>query len=153
MGRRIREVTEVVGFDPETKELLTNTVFEWDSASDRHKYLGKSYVLEQVMETRHLKEDEVEAEWRCRVEVLEWMMQRGIRQVTDVSRLLSRYYRDPQRLMDTIRAEGPAADPADGERAPPTQPQWLSVEGQPAAPAPDGTQAAGGSAEGRRGAA
>jgi flagellar protein FlaI len=112
MARRIREVTEVVGFDPETKELLTNTVFEWDSAADVHRYLGKSYVLEQVMESRHLSEEEVEREWHHRVQVLQWMMDSGVRHVADVARVFSRYYRDPAGLMERVRAAVPATQVA-----------------------------------------
>lgn len=104
MGRRIREVTEVVGFDPETREILTNTVFEWDSIKDHHKYLGKSHVLEQVMESRHLSEQQVEQEWRSRVEVLKWMMAHGVRHVGDVARVVSRYYRDAPGLMASLRS-------------------------------------------------
>jgi archaeal flagellar protein FlaI len=112
MVRRIREVTEVVGFDPETKELLTNTVFEWDSSKDEHQYLGKSYVLEQVMESRHLSEEDVEREWRNRVEVLQWMMETKVRHVADVARAVSRYYRDPARFLEGIR--GTPVAPAPG---------------------------------------
>jgi archaeal flagellar protein FlaI len=126
MGRRIREITEVVGFDPETKELLTNTVFEWDSATDHHKYLGKSYVLEQVMESRHMAEEDVEAEWRRRVDVLSWMMQQNIRHVADVARVVSRYYRDPKAFAEalpghvhaTASAAAEATTPATAEPAP-----------------------------------
>ncbi len=111
MGRRIREITEVVGFDPETREILTNTVFEWDSIGDRHRYLGKSHVLEQVMETRHLSETQVDLEWRNRIEVLKWMMAHGVRRVADVARVVSRYYRDPAGFLAGIRA-APILPPA-----------------------------------------
>ncbi|MHB1261428.1 MAG: type II/IV secretion system ATPase subunit [Thermoplasmatota archaeon] len=116
MGRRIREVTEVVGFDPETRELLTNTVFEWDSAADVHRYLGKSYVLEQVMESRHMSEEDVESEWRNRVEVLQWMMDSNVRHVTDVARVFSRYYRDPKGLLAGVRAAEPPEKITAGEK-------------------------------------
>lgn len=109
MMRRIREVTEIVGFEPETKELLTNTVFEWDAADDRHRYLGKSYVLEQVMEARNMTEAQVEAEWRGRVEAIEWMDRTGIRKVADVARVISGYYRDPRKFLARIRAAGKGA--------------------------------------------
>ncbi len=104
MTRRIREVTEIVGFEPETKELLTNTVFEWDPTTDRHRYLGKSYVLEQVMEARNLSEAQVEAEWRSRVEAIEWMDRTGIRKVSEVARVVSGYYRDPKKFLQRIRS-------------------------------------------------
>jgi archaeal flagellar protein FlaI len=149
MGRRIREVTEVVGFDPETRELLTNTVFEWDSASDVHRYLGKSYVLEQVMESRHMSEADVEKEWRNRVEVLQWMMASSVRHVTDVARVFSRYYRDPAGLLGGIRAAVPASQLTAAERPAPSDPQDLAVQ-PPAGPgqaAPLDGMAAGASVE------
>jgi flagellar protein FlaI len=127
MARRVREVTEVVGFDPETKELLTNTVFEWDSGADVHRYLGKSYVLEQVMESRHMSEDDVEREWRNRVQVLQWMMDSGVRHVADVARVFSRYYRDPGGLMERVRAAVPATQVAAETPLPLTPPTPLQA--------------------------
>jgi flagellar protein FlaI len=146
MARRIREVTEVVGFDPETKELLTNTVFEWDSASDTHRYLGKSYVLEQVMETRLLEEEDVEREWRNRVQVLQWMMDSNVRHVADVARVVSRYYRDPAGLLERVRAAVPAAQVAAETPMPMEPPPTLqaapSLPAEGAAPAGDRNGAA-----------
>ncbi|HET6398994.1 MAG TPA: type II/IV secretion system ATPase subunit, partial [Candidatus Thermoplasmatota archaeon] len=111
-ARRLREVTEIVGFDPETRELLTNTVFEWDPKTDTHRYLGKSYVLDQVMEARNLKEEDVEVEWRNRVRVIEWMYRRGMRNYRDVAQVVSSYYRDPQgtlrRIEEDVGAEAAA---------------------------------------------
>ncbi len=103
MTRRIREVTEVVGFDPETKELLTNKVFEWDVREDKHRFLGKSYVLEQVREARNLPEEKLQEEFRRRIEVLEWMMRENIRHYADVARAVSAYYRDPEHFLEAIR--------------------------------------------------
>ena len=126
MVRRIKEVTEIVGFEPDTKELLTNTVFEWDSAADQHRYLGKSYVLEQVMEGRNLSEEQVEAEWRNRVEVIDWMMRRNVRHVGEVARVVSGYYRDPAKFMHKIRGGATVSEVA-GRAAPPVPPQDLAA--------------------------
>jgi len=104
LTRRIMEVTEVVGFDPETKELLTNTVFEWDVKTDRHRYLGKSYILEQVMETRNLPEERLLSEWRNRQAVLQWMLDHSVRHYADVARAVAAYYRDPSGFLKSIRA-------------------------------------------------
>lgn len=103
MTRRIREVTEIVGFDPETKELLTNKVFEWDVSQDRHRFLGKSYVLEQVREARNMPEGKLQDEFKRRIEVLEWMQRENIRHYADVARIVSSYYRDPEHLLATVR--------------------------------------------------
>jgi archaeal flagellar protein FlaI len=104
MTRRIKEVTEVVGFDPETKELLTNTVFEWDVAEDRHKYLGKSYILEQAQETRSLSEAKLQEEWRNRTEVIQWMLDHNVRHYADVARAIASYYRDAPTFLASIRS-------------------------------------------------
>ncbi len=111
LGRRIRDVTEVVGFEPDTKELLTNTVFEWDALTDQHKYLGKSYVLEQVMEARNLTEQQVDAEWHRRIELLKWLLQNNVRHYAEVARIVNSYYRDPEGTMQRIRTESEHVDP------------------------------------------
>ncbi|EQD72096.1 type II secretion system protein E, partial [mine drainage metagenome] len=33
--RRIKQILEIVGFEPETNELITNTVYEWDAGKDK----------------------------------------------------------------------------------------------------------------------
>jgi archaeal flagellar protein FlaI len=104
MARRIREVTEFAGFDPETRELMTNTVFEWDPVLG-HRYFGKSLVLESVMEARQMTEREVVAEWRNRTAVLRALQERGIRHVTEVARVLRRYYLDPAGVLASLGLE------------------------------------------------
>jgi flagellar protein FlaI len=101
MGRRIREVTEFAGFDPETRELMTNTVFEWDPLSG-HRYFGKSLVLERVMEARQMTEAELDAEWRNRTAVLRTLDEHGIRHVGEVARVIRRYYLDPAGVLASL---------------------------------------------------
>ncbi|HIH00486.1 TPA: type II/IV secretion system ATPase subunit, partial [Thermoplasmata archaeon] len=40
MVRRIKQVIEIVGFEPETNELISNTVYEWDQAGDKFVFKG-----------------------------------------------------------------------------------------------------------------
>jgi flagellar protein FlaI len=103
MVRRVKEVAELVGFDPDSREILTNTVFSWDPVQDKHVYLGKSYMLEQVMQSRNLSEEQLEAEWHRRIEVLDWMVRTGIRHYNDVAKAVGAYYRDPDRFVARIR--------------------------------------------------
>lgn len=118
MTRRIREVTEVVGFDPETKELLTNKVFDWDVREDKHRFLGKSYVLEQVRESRNMPEDKLQEEFKNRIEVIEWMMRENIRHYADVARAVSAYYRDPHHFLEAVRKGKGAVQMAGGGNGP-----------------------------------
>src|SRR5207247_2408297 len=47
--RRIKQVVELVGFEPETNELITNTVYEWDAATDTFVYKGHSFLFDEIM--------------------------------------------------------------------------------------------------------
>jgi flagellar protein FlaI len=106
MARRLTNVTEFVGFDPDNKELLTSTVFEYDLAKDKHTYLGKSYMLEQIMEARGLSEEAIMLEWKNRTRVMAWLVKTNVRHYADVARIVSAYYREPKKIMARVEAEG-----------------------------------------------
>ena len=105
LARRLLNVTEIVGFDPDSREVLTNTVFEWDVKNDRHAYLGRSYILERIAERRNLSDASMQEEWRSRTAVLDWMMRKGIRHYSEVAAIFTAYYRDPEGLRARIARE------------------------------------------------
>lgn len=103
MVRRMREVTEITGIDPDNADLLTNTVFRWDPATDTHRFLGNSHAFEDIRERKNLTREEIHEEWRNRALIVEWMVAKGIRHISDVSRVVSQYYRRPESLMQKVR--------------------------------------------------
>jgi flagellar protein FlaI len=107
MVRRIKEVVEIVGVDPETGDLLTNTVFQWDPRKDEQVYLGKSKILERIMEKNNLSTEDIEREWARRTEVLRWMLAKGIRRIDDVASIVGAYYSTPDAVLQRVRAEAP----------------------------------------------
>jgi flagellar protein FlaI len=102
-ARRSLSVTEIVGLDPRTKDILTNQAYKWDARNDSFIYSGRSYVLQRVMEKKGLKEPEVRAELLRRKMVLEWMVKNKIRKYTDVAGLIREYYADPTRVYRKAR--------------------------------------------------
>jgi len=102
-ARRSLSVTEIVGLDPRTKDILTNQVYKWDPKSDSFFYSGRSYVLQRAMEKTGLNESEVQAELQRRKMVLEWMVKNQIRRYTDVAGLIREYYADPTRVYRKAR--------------------------------------------------
>jgi len=102
-ARRSLSVTEIVGLDPRTKDILTNQVYKWDARSDSFIHSGRSYVLQRTMEKTGLNEPEVQAELQRRKMVLEWMMKNKIRRYTDVAGLIREYYADPTRVYRKAR--------------------------------------------------
>jgi len=102
-ARRSLSVTEIVGLDPRSKDILTNQVYKWDARSDSFNYSGRSYVLQRAMEKTGLNEAEVQAELQRRKMVLEWMVKNKIRKYTDVAGLIREYYADPTRVYRKAR--------------------------------------------------
>jgi flagellar protein FlaI len=103
--RRCKQIIEVLDIDPRTNELITNEVFKWRQSTDEITYSGKSFVLEEIMEERGWDEDRLREELKRRQEVLEWMRINNIRHFRDVSQMLISYYRDPEAVIQKIRAE------------------------------------------------
>ncbi|MBT8507151.1 secretion system protein E [Methanomicrobiaceae archaeon CYW5] len=107
-GQRIRRnkaLIEILDIDPRTKELITNEVFKWNAATDEIRYSGKSYVLEDIMETKGWSEARMREELKRRQEILEWMRIKKIRHYEEVGKVLLSYYRDPETVMDLVRGD------------------------------------------------
>jgi archaeal flagellar protein FlaI len=107
-GKRIRrnkQIVEILDIDPRTNELITNEVFKWRSATDEINYSGKSYVLEEIMESKGWSENRMREELKRRQEVLEWMRIKKIRHYKDVSKILISYHRDPEAVIEKVRKD------------------------------------------------
>jgi flagellar protein FlaI len=103
--RRNKQLIEILDIDPRTNELITNEVFGWNSATDEIRYSGKSYILETVMEERGWSEARMREELKRRQEILEWMRLKKLRHYKDVAKVLVSYHRDPESVMDIVRAD------------------------------------------------
>lgn len=103
--RRNKQIIEILDIDPRTNELITNEVFKWRQATDEIQYSGKSFILEEIMEERGWTEERIREELKRRQEVLEWMRIKKIRHFRDVSNILVSYFRDPEAVIQKVRAE------------------------------------------------
>ncbi|MEW6069650.1 MAG: ATPase, T2SS/T4P/T4SS family [Candidatus Thermoplasmatota archaeon] len=103
--RRIKQIIEIIGLDPHTKELLTNEVFRWVPALDDFEFSGKSYVLEKIMVKANIRKDEIMNELKRRQAVIEWMVTKGIRKHDDVARIIMEYQVRPQEVLERIKSE------------------------------------------------
>ncbi len=112
MTRRVQSLTEIVGLDPETNELITNSVYSWNPADDTFLYSGHSYIYERVALMKNLTMKEMEREVRNRVEILDFMMAKDAQATRqkpythrDVGQLVAFYYKEPQKALAEARAE------------------------------------------------
>lgn len=103
--RRLKEVVEITGVDAQTGDLLTNSVFTWDPTTDRYRYHGRSHVLDRFQTRRGISTEAVEREWENRTTLIEWMVRTGLRSLTDVVGVVSRYQSSPGELLERARRE------------------------------------------------
>jgi flagellar protein FlaI len=103
MTRRVKSLTEIVGMDPETGELITNAVHTWNPADDTFNFSGHSYVYEKVRTIRNWSPREMEREVKRRVDILEYMKKIGVDNYRQVANIISAYYKDPERTVKEIR--------------------------------------------------
>ncbi|NYT12454.1 MAG: type II/IV secretion system ATPase subunit [Methanomassiliicoccales archaeon] len=102
MTRRVKSLTEIVGMDPETSELITNSVYSWNPADDTFNFSGHSYVYEKVRTIRNWSPREMEREIKRRVDILDYMKLTGVDNYRQVAKIVSAYYRDPKRIMEEV---------------------------------------------------
>ncbi len=103
--RRIQEITELVGFEPESDELITNKVFEWDRKSDSFVFKGHSFNFDTIMEMKNLTQEEMNEEFNNRVEVIEYLVDKGDIDYREISKVITSYYKEPEETLARIRGE------------------------------------------------
>lgn len=103
--RRAKSITEIVGVDARTGELLTNEVFIWSASKDEFVYSGRSYVLEAVTKDHGWDEARIKDEMKQRQEILEWARMKNVKHYEDVAKIVVTYYREPDTLMEIVRKE------------------------------------------------
>jgi len=105
--RRLKQVLEIVGFEPETNELITNTVYEWDPGTDKFVFKGHSFLFDKIMELRNFTHDDMEAEFQRRVAVVQYLAKNKINDYRQLWKLVTAYYKDPKEVMARIERPMP----------------------------------------------
>lgn len=103
--RRIKEVTEIIGFEPETNELITNVVFQWDNKRDRHIFKGHSYLFDKIMTMKNLTHDQMDEEFKRRTDVIKYMVKKKIVDHWQIWKIITDYYKEPLQTVQRIREE------------------------------------------------
>ncbi len=103
MVRRIKNITEIVGVDPDTEELITNKAYTWNPADDSYSYSGHSYIYDKVAQSKNWTEREMEKEVKRRKMVLDYLEKEEIFNYKDFAHMISSYYRDKEAVMEKVR--------------------------------------------------
>ncbi|NNN17344.1 MAG: type II/IV secretion system ATPase subunit [Thermoplasmata archaeon] len=125
-ARRVHAITEIVGLDSDTGELITSAAYVWDADADRFHSTGQSYVLDRIARERNQALADVEGELARRAELLELLVLRSARSSPDrpftypeFGQAIAQYYRDPIGALAHARAATERIDRVDPTRGPP----------------------------------
>ncbi|MCK5292048.1 MAG: type II/IV secretion system ATPase subunit [Thermoplasmata archaeon] len=105
MTRRVKSLTEILGVDPESDELITNAAYTWNPADDTFNYSGHSYVYEKISTTRNWSQKRMEQEVKRRIDIFAYMRKIGMDNYKQVAKLVSSYYKDPEAVIKKAREE------------------------------------------------
>jgi len=105
LARRIKQVIEIVGFEPETNELITNTVYEWDQATDKFLFKGHSFLFDKIMEMKSLTHEQMMTEFSRRVDFVRYMVYKDMSDHRKIWALINQYYKDSEKTIARIRKE------------------------------------------------
>src|SRR6266550_398795 len=103
MTRRVKALVEVVGTDPESNELITNSAYTWNPADDTFNYSGHSYVYEKISLARNWNQRRMEQEVKRRLDIFDYMKRNDIKNYRDVAKIVSSYYKDPDGMIKIVR--------------------------------------------------
>ncbi len=98
--RKTVSVSEIVGLDPRSGEILTNEVYKWNAAEDAFDFTGRSYILEKIAEKTGVTTEQAIEEIQNRTKVLHWMVKTNVRDYKDVSNVIRSYIENPKPLLE-----------------------------------------------------
>jgi hypothetical protein len=82
----------MMGYDPETGDVLFNNVFSYDPETDMHHYNGNSSILEKIRLATGKSRQEFDRDFRERKIIIENMAANGITDYFAISRIIQAYY-------------------------------------------------------------
>jgi len=101
--RRAKEVVEIVGIDPNTRDLLVNPIFKWDPATDKFIQVSDSKKLERVASFMGVDTIEVFDELNKRRYFLDLLHSKNIHEYREVTKYIHLYYKSPEKALEKIK--------------------------------------------------
>ncbi len=103
--RRVVAVTEVVGHDPRTDEIVLNDAFKWDPVVDKFSFTGRSKLFDKITQKFGTRPEEIRIEIDGRKTFLDWLAAKNIRSHTEVSEQVKEFYAGPYSVINKAKVE------------------------------------------------
>lgn len=100
--RRANEIIEVRGV--KRHRLISTKTFQWKPVPDEFESVEKSKVLEDIAKRQGLTDESIKGELMRRKRILEWMLDKEIYNYEEVSKIISTYYSNPERVINLVES-------------------------------------------------
>jgi len=96
--RKLKEIVEIINVTPEGIA-LTNTPFIWNPGEDQFYFKKNSKIFEKITKRYGLSMQELELEFRRRVQLLYKLHMKKVYKFDEVQRIISEYYKKPAEVL------------------------------------------------------
>ena len=99
--RRITGLYEVLEYN-ERSGIDANKVFGWDPENDEYRVENNSILLKDIADQSGVAHEKIKQDLRNKQHVLNYMQEEQIKHYREVGDIISRYYSEPQKVMEEI---------------------------------------------------
>ncbi len=96
--RKVREIVEIINVTSDGVA-LTNTPFIWNPSDDKFYFKKNSKIFEKISKRYGLKIEELDLEFRRRVQLIYKLYQNKIFKFKEVQDIINQYYKKPEEVL------------------------------------------------------
>ncbi|MFW6128476.1 MAG: type II/IV secretion system ATPase subunit, partial [Halobacteriota archaeon] len=104
--RRAKSIYEIVGIDPNDRNLLLNKIYSWNSYNDDYTLVDNMKKLEKIAMGLGVDIDTISDELKKRADFLRMLQEKGTRYYKEVTMMIHAYYRNQDKENEKIFDEG-----------------------------------------------
>lgn len=109
-ARRVANIVEILELDRDTNDLITNTAFKWVPEQDIFRFQGRAFLFDKIRDTYGISKELLRQEMDNRIQFLEWLQRRGVRDYHLVVRMLRHYQRNKELVLARMSIDGEISD-------------------------------------------
>ncbi len=99
--RKVKEVVEIVGYDYKNKELISNSAFKWNNATQKFESF-ESVILDKIQQKSGFGVEELKLDMTRRIKLLKYLSEKKINDYKTFSIYISRFYTNPS-FVETLK--------------------------------------------------
>ncbi|MDD2679006.1 MAG: type II/IV secretion system ATPase subunit [Candidatus Nanoarchaeia archaeon] len=92
--RKVKEVVEIVGYDYKNKELISNSAFRWNNASQTFESFD-SVILDKIQQKSGFGIEELKLDMKRRIKLLKYLKKNNVNDYKTFAMNVSKFYTNP----------------------------------------------------------